>query len=151
MADNVGNVIGKLSRRVANLEQGVHDGGETATFILNTAGILTVRDSNVLVEERSYDTDNLVLILGHPVRGILGTNKLGTDADAFGAWSTVETLTEDVILVDSGRNKIRDWIAGDSVNGLTHLAVGTDDTSRTADDTTLGTELKRVTTTNSRV
>lgn len=151
MSDNIGNIIGNLTRRVDNIEQGVHDSGETATFVLNTSGILTVRESEVVIEKRDYDTNNLVLILGHPTRGILGTNKLGTEADAFGAWSTVETITDDAVLVDVGRNEIRNWLAGDAPNGLTDIAVGIDDTTVTSDDTTLGSEIKRVSATSSRV
>ncbi len=47
------------------------------------------------------------------------------------------------LAVLSGRNLLRDFLGGDVVTGLNCFAVGTDDTSPVAGDTTLGTEVFR--------
>lgn len=47
------------------------------------------------------------------------------------------------LTVTAGRNLIRDKLYGDAVNGITHLAVGTNATAVTAADTALGTEVFR--------
>lgn len=43
----------------------------------------------------------------------------------------------------SGRNLIRDFMAGDPVSGLTYLAIGTDGTPPAASDVALGAEVHR--------
>jgi hypothetical protein len=51
------------------------------------------------------------------------------------------------LAVGSGRNLIRDLLDGDSVNGVTHFAVGTGTTAVVDNDTTLGTQVFRDVTT----
>jgi len=48
----------------------------------------------------------------------------------------------------TGRNLIRDFMAGDPVTGLTHLAIGTDGTPPTVNDTALVAEVHRAPFTN---
>lgn len=143
-----GDIIGGILRDVDNLKSGVHDIGDTMSYILSSSGVLTIVELEVEVEERDYNVTNLVLILGHPTRGILGTNKLGTDATAFDAWTTVETLADDQILTNAGRNHVRDALASDAVNGITHVAFGSDDTAYNVEQETLGIEEERTIATN---
>jgi hypothetical protein len=47
------------------------------------------------------------------------------------------------LAVMTGRNLLRDFLNGDSVDGLSYSAVGTDNTAAASGDTTLGTEVFR--------
>ncbi len=47
------------------------------------------------------------------------------------------------LAVTAGRNLIRDLLHGDAVDGLTHIATGTDGTAPAAGDTALGAEVFR--------
>ncbi len=47
------------------------------------------------------------------------------------------------LVVTAGKNLVRDFLAGDSVAGITHLAVGTGNTAAAAADTELDTEVER--------
>ncbi|KJS81645.1 MAG: hypothetical protein JM58_16345 [Peptococcaceae bacterium BICA1-8] len=38
----------------------------------------------------------------------------------------IKTVTEDNLVILAGRNLVRDLLAGDTVSGLTHMALGTD-------------------------
>ena len=52
-------------------------------------------------------------------------------------------IEKDNLIVDSGANLLRDFLKGDSVSGLTHLAIGTGTTSPQAIDTQLENEVYR--------
>ncbi len=49
-----------------------------------------------------------------------------------------------MVLTDVGKNMIRDFLSGDSIDYPTHMALGDDSTTPTTGDTTLGNELLRV-------
>jgi len=48
-----------------------------------------------------------------------------------------------MVMTDTGKNLIRDWLAGQSPTPPSHIAVGSDSTAATDDDTSLGSEIVR--------
>lgn len=145
----LGRLLGRQLRDKDVMKTGM--GGGIGNYLLFIDVPITFKLSEIKVEDRDYIPANQVIILGHSTYGILGTYKLGLDSTAFTSWSTVETLTPDQVLTNVGRTLIRDWFAGDSVTGLTHIAFGTGTNSFDVEDTALQTEVIRVTSSNSLV
>jgi len=54
-----------------------------------------------------------------------------------------KVIEQDNLIVDTGANLLRDFLKGDSVSGITHLAIGTDGTEPSAIDTSLVAEAYR--------
>ncbi len=52
-------------------------------------------------------------------------------------------IEQDNLIVDTGANLLRDFLKGDAVTGITHLAIGTDGTTPSATDTGLIAEAFR--------
>ena len=117
-------------------------------------------NETITVEERSIAGDALIwghstfgiwgtykwaasaavsFILGNPLAGVLGTNKLGSQASA---WTTVEVLTFSDSVQTTGREILADRLIGDvSTNpAVEYLAIGTGTTAWTLADTALETE-----------
>ena len=58
---------------------------------------------------------------------------------------TIKVIEKTNLLVDSGANLLRDFLKGDSVSGLTHMAIGTGTTAPAGTDTQLENETYRQT------
>ncbi len=86
--DNFVDMLVSGRKDTNKLERDISGRGVINIFKIFPRQFVQCKVKRVKVEKRTYDEDNDVLILGHPQKGILGTNKLGTEAEAFGAWST---------------------------------------------------------------
>jgi hypothetical protein len=49
-----------------------------------------------------------------------------------------------MVVTNTGKNEIRDWLAGSAATAPTRVAVGNDSTPASEDDTTLASELQRM-------
>ena len=82
-------------------------------------------------------------ITGHSRNGVGGLTSNDIVTGLSGTTTTTEINGADIMIVDTGINLIRDWIAGETVIAPSHGAVGTGATAVAAGDTTLGTEVFR--------
>lgn len=119
-----------------------------ATFIpISTQSTknLSFKDSeiqvNVQIEVYTRPINNS-LISGHPNGSVHGSGE-GVSGDQRGSW-TLETDTEQSKdFVQSGRNNVRDVLAGDTTGAVRQTAVGTDTADANPANTALGNETGR--------
>lgn len=86
---------------------------------------------------------NNSLISGHPNGSVHGSGE-GTLGDNRGNWSLESITMESEDFVQTGRNNVRDVLAGDTTGAIRQTAVGTDSTGVNPGDTSLGNESGRV-------
>ena len=142
---NLGTVLGAILRDKERLKEGVHDTGEAMTYLLGANGSVQIYISSFSINYRDYNLTNNIGIWGHPTKGIWGTNKWGTDATAFDSWVEAQGGTPAIsLLVKAGVKQIEDWFYGKSVDNPAYLAIGTGTSDITTDDTTLDTEITRI-------
>lgn len=107
---------------------------------------LSFKDSKIEVEaeiEVYTRPLNNGLISGHPNGSVHGSGE-GTSGDHRGNWSLEANTIESEDFVQTGRNNVRDVLAGDTTGAIRQTAVGTDSTGVNSGDTSLGNESGRV-------
>lgn len=86
---------------------------------------------------------NNSLISGHPDGATHGSGH-GVSGDQRGEWTLEEDTAQGEKFVQSGRNNIRDTLAGDTTGSINQTAVGSGTSSPVSSDTSLGSENGRV-------
>jgi len=160
----IGELIGEnLKQQKARSEtQGLEPGTISSYFVFGNYKF-KIRITKILIEQQNIGGDTLVwgnsvfgvwgsfkwgsaanqsFILGNPYAGVLGTSPLGSQASSY---STVEELILNQTIPTIAREEIAKWLAGQSADYPTHMALGTGTTAYSEDDTALETEIARKT------
>jgi len=125
----LGTILGKTRQEASTAYQGVFS-KDNEIDVIGTFDVpvqLTV--SRLLIEERSYNSANQVLIWGHPTYSIWGTYKWGTEADAFLSWTTVSDIQMNDTLSDAGKKEITEWLIGNAAIGIKYIKFTTNTTA----------------------
>jgi len=162
--DSLGDFLGQnLKEQKARIEtQGLEPGIISSYFVFGNYRF-KIRVTRVLIEKQNLGGDSLIwgnsafgtwgsykwgdqatygFVLGHPLAGVLGTSKLGSNLSSY---ETVEEIILTQVIPTVAREEVAKFLAGESATSPTHMALGTDDTAFSESDTSLGNEIARKT------
>jgi hypothetical protein len=162
MADELADLIGQnmKEQKAIKATQGLEPGTISSYFVFGNYKF-QIRVTKILIETQNIGGESLIwgnqtfgiwnsfkwgdttttsFILGNSLAGVLGTNKLGTQSSSY---ETVEEVILNQTIPTIARYEIAKWLAGESADKPSYLALGTDSTAYDSSDTTLGSEIAR--------
>ncbi|MHA1868095.1 MAG: hypothetical protein ACTSXD_08500 [Candidatus Heimdallarchaeaceae archaeon] len=142
---NLGDLLGAKFRKQDEMMIGQSPAGEIPTYFVVPKGVIRIRHTNKKVEHKVLQSQ---FVLGSPTQGILGTSKLGRQ---FSAYITDEDESMYQQLTDVGKNEVANFLASESADGISYVAIGSSGESFNSEDTILGGELIRVNSTSSNL